>query len=169
MAIIIKAKESILTSVPSYKKMPVLFVEKWSLLARFLAATGWKESRLLISEAVMFGVCLWIFQMIAEQDQTHKENLPSWTAWPMKVTVRSYETSGSTFPRTERHIPEGFSPQQRAVSTSVLKTVLSSSDSISLIRVYQHPSNGRRFSCLLAVGFLSILLKHECIYLTVSS
>ena len=83
--------------------------------------------------------------------------------------VRSFETSGSTCPTTERHLPEGFSPQQRAVSTSALKTVLCSSDSISLIRVYQHPSNGRSFSCLRAVGFLCILLKHECIYLTVSS
>jgi len=49
MTLIIKTKKSILTSVPSYKRIPVLFVEKWSLLPRFLAATGRKESLLLIS------------------------------------------------------------------------------------------------------------------------
>ena len=59
--------------------------------------------------------------------------------------LRSFETSGSTCPTTERHKPEGFSSQQRAVSTSALKTALSSSDSISLNRVYQYPSNGRSF------------------------
>jgi hypothetical protein len=72
-----------------------------------------------------------------------------------KKALRSFKTSKSTFTTAERHIPEGLSPQQRAVSTSALNTDLSSSDSISLIRVYQHPSNSRSF-CLRAARFLRI-------------
>jgi len=139
--------------VPSYKKITVLFVEKRSLLPRFLAATGWKEGLLLMSEAVMFGVSF--VEWSQDRSKQLKKNLPSWPAWPMKMkVVRSFETSGSTWPTTERHIPEGVSSQQRAVSTSAFKTALRSSDSISLIGVYQHPGNGLSLSCLRAVRFL---------------
>ena len=123
MAVIIKTKKSCLTSVPSYKNIPVLFVEKWSLVPRFLAATGRKESFLLIAEAAMFAVCFYIFRMIAGQGQTFKEKSSFFDCL-------THEDEGSAvFRNVGKHLPDDrTSHTRRRQSTATRCEHLSSKD-----------------------------------------